>query len=252
MLRDQIFGRLEHEGAALRAGGELARIEGLSDAVFAFAITLLVVSLEVPKTFDELLATMRGFFAFAIAFALLLYIWHRQYQFFRRYGLEDAWTLVLNGVLLFVVLVFVYPLKFLSSFMIDQITGYPLTVQLPGGALVPRVGPGQGAKILILYGLGYAAVFLVFSLLYSHAWRRRGALGLDPMQALRTRESIQESAIHTAVALASVGIAYFGGERLVTVAGFLYFALGPALTVHGTLMGRQRSLLEERLQSLGR
>ena len=32
-------------------GQEITRIEGLSDAVFAFAITLPVVSLEVPKTF---------------------------------------------------------------------------------------------------------------------------------------------------------------------------------------------------------
>ena len=32
-------------------GQEITRIEGLSDAVFAFAITLLVVSVEVPKTF---------------------------------------------------------------------------------------------------------------------------------------------------------------------------------------------------------
>jgi len=34
---------------------EISRIEGLSDAVFGFAITLLVVALEVPQTFDELL-----------------------------------------------------------------------------------------------------------------------------------------------------------------------------------------------------
>jgi len=46
---------------------EISRIEGLSDAVFAFAVTLLVVSLEVPKTFNELASAMRGFGAFASA-----------------------------------------------------------------------------------------------------------------------------------------------------------------------------------------
>jgi uncharacterized membrane protein len=47
-------------------GGEITRLEGFSDAVFAFALTLLVVSLEVPHTFDELLDTIRGFPAFGI------------------------------------------------------------------------------------------------------------------------------------------------------------------------------------------
>ena len=49
-----------HEPGFRWRGAEIARIEGLSDAVFAFAVTLLVVSLEVPKTFNELAALMRG------------------------------------------------------------------------------------------------------------------------------------------------------------------------------------------------
>ncbi|HXI27056.1 MAG TPA: TMEM175 family protein [Vicinamibacterales bacterium] len=83
---------------------EVSRIEGFSDAVFAFAITLLVVSLEVPKTFDELAAVMRGFPAFAICFALIFQVWRRHYRFFRDYDLEDNTVITLTGVLLFVVL----------------------------------------------------------------------------------------------------------------------------------------------------
>src|ERR1043166_3748070 len=99
---------------------EISRIEGLSDAVFAFAVTLLVVSLEVPKTFADLMTAMRGFGVFAICFTLLFVVWFNQYKFFRRYGLTDNFTVVLNGLLLFVVLFYVYPLKFVFTFFIDQ------------------------------------------------------------------------------------------------------------------------------------
>ena len=101
---------------------DISRIEALSDAVFAFAVTLLVVSLEVPKTFDELMHVMRGFGAFAICFTLLFVVWFNQYKFFRRYGLQDNVTLILNAMLLFVVLFYVYPLKFVFSFLVNIFT----------------------------------------------------------------------------------------------------------------------------------
>src|SRR5438477_13150040 len=91
---------------------EVSRTEGLSDAVFGFAITLLVVSLEVPKTYSELMQTMRGFGAFAISFALLFIVWYNQYKFFRRYGLQDNRTMLPNAAPLFVVLFYAHPLMF--------------------------------------------------------------------------------------------------------------------------------------------
>jgi uncharacterized membrane protein len=62
-------------------GGEVSRLEGFSDAVFGFALTLLVVSLEVPKSFAQLLNVMRGFVAFGLCFYILFTIWTHHYLF---------------------------------------------------------------------------------------------------------------------------------------------------------------------------
>src|ERR1700674_48279 len=55
--------------------GEITRLEAFCDVVFGFAITLLVVSLEVPHTYAELMADFRGFLPFAACFAQLVMIW---------------------------------------------------------------------------------------------------------------------------------------------------------------------------------
>src|SRR5689334_20313949 len=116
MLRTALITSDDVDGNGFRIRSrEVSRLEGLSDAVFGFAITLLVVSLEVPNTFDELMTLMRGFVAFAASFAVLIMIWYEHYTFFRRYGLEDLWIIVLNSALLFVVVLYIYPLKFMFS-----------------------------------------------------------------------------------------------------------------------------------------
>jgi uncharacterized membrane protein len=86
---------------------EITRVEAFSDAVFAFALTLLVVSLEVPDSYDKLIELMAGFVPFACSFALLTWLWYEHNVFFRRYGLQDPYTVALNAILLFVVLFYI-------------------------------------------------------------------------------------------------------------------------------------------------
>ncbi|MCU1264447.1 MAG: hypothetical protein JWM21_765 [Acidobacteria bacterium] len=223
---------------------EISRIEGLSDGVFAFAVTLLVVSLEVPKTFSELAATMRGFGAFAISFALLFMIWFIQFKFFRRYGLQDTITVCLNGILLFVVLFYVYPLKFLFSYLVNVLSGGHGEVRLANGNVEAMVEGNQMATLMLIFGLGYVAVFGVFILLHLHAYRKRFVLALNELELFDTRNSIQESALNVSIGLVSISLVLFGG-RYAPLSGPSYMLVGVVLTIHGMIMGKSRRRLEE-------
>jgi len=227
-------------------GEEISRFEGFSDAVLGFAVTLLVVSLEVPRTFHELLANMRGFVAFGICFAILVWVWYQQYLYFRRYGLEDVTSIFLNSVLLFVVLFYIYPLKFLFRLLVDQMTGRSPLVVGPSGRPEPVIELREAPLLMQIYGLGFIAVFVVLALLYLHAYRRRGELELTPLEAFDTRESIQAALLNAAVGLLSIAISVFrlGGPWSGPIAGWSYALLGPVNAVHGAVMGRRRRALE--------
>src|SRR2546423_11345713 len=223
---------------------EISRIEGLSDAVFAFAVTLLVVSLEVPKTYAELMTVMRGFGAFAICFTLLFTVWFTQYKFFRRSGLPDNLTVVFNGVLLFVVLFYVYPLKFLFTFLVDRFTGGHGEVRLPNGTVESMIEtPNQIATLMIIFSAGYIAVFGVFALLYWHAYRKRKQLDLNALEMFDTRTDIRERLLNVGIAMGSLAIAVFGG-RFAPSSGMVFMLTAIVLSVHGAINGRRRRQLE--------
>lgn len=251
MLRDKLINKGIGDDRKFRwRSHEISRIEGLSDAVFAFAVTLLVVSLEVPKTFAELMAAMRGFGSFAICFTLLFIVWFNQYKFFRRYGLQDNLTVVLNAVLLFVVLFYVYPLKFLFSFLVSMFTGGRGEVRLPNGTVEGMVeNAEQVSTLMIIFGAGYIAVFGVFALLFWHAYRRRSVLELNELEVFDTRTDIRESLLNVGIAGISIVFAVFGGSRYAGLSGITYMATPIAMTLHGMLNRRRRRKLEERFSA---
>jgi uncharacterized membrane protein len=220
-------------------GREVSRIEGFTDAVFAFAVTLLVVSLEVPRTFTELAETMRDFPAFAICFAVLFAVWYRHHTFFRRYALQDVTTAALTGVLLFVVLFYVYPLKFLFTLLLGQVLG--LGRHVAGEAPIETE---QVPALFIVYGAGLIAVETTFTLLYAHAYRRRAELDLSPREVFLTRSAMGRNLVSAAVGALSILIALAHGAIPLSWAGWVYFLNAPAHALFGSLVGRRWRRLE--------
>jgi uncharacterized membrane protein len=216
-------------------GHEVSRIEGLTDAVFAFGVTLLIVSLEVPKTYEELMTAIRGFPAFAACFAILMWIWWEQYKFFRRYGVEDPSTIALNLALLFVVLFYIYPLKFIFTAMF-------------AGALGPQEGePAEATRTLLLvFALGFMAVFVLLGAMYLNVLRLRKRLELNEMELFETRSAVVEYLLLIGIGVLSLVLSRFRGF-LFSLAGPVYFLIGVVETVFNTIVGRRRNLLSKRL-----
>ena len=230
------------EGDFRVRGPDVSRVEGFSDAAFAFAVTLLVVSLEVPRSFDQLLDVLRGIPAFAVCFTILIWLWVAHFKFFRRFGLEDRLTIALNSVLLFVVMVYVYPLKFVFTIFMGMLTG--IQPHNTGGIRNDQVG-----DLFVIYGLGFMAVFLILGLMNIRAYSLRQRLGLNELEQLMTRAEIARCLGIAGIGLLSVLLALIIPGGAAGFAGVAYFLIGMVEFFVGWRFGDKRTALLQKEQS---
>jgi uncharacterized membrane protein len=225
-------------------GREVTRLEAFSDAVFGFAATLLVVSLEVPRSYDALIVSLRGFVPFAACFALLIWIWSVHNGFFRRYGMQDPITTTINAALLFVVLFFVYPMRVVLTSFVERIMwgmGFiratEFTFDLSGSM-------DQLANLFAIYSAGFASIFFCFVLLYHRAIRKAVALDLDELERYDAATRRGEMALYSGVGLLGVVIGVTGVGKGVALGGWVFGLLGPLGAGWGYYRGRRREALE--------
>ena len=183
-------------------GGEVTRIEAFVDAAFAFAMTMLVISVgAIPDSIPKLLDALRGTPAFAASFAQLAVFWYAHMTWSRRYGLDDRGSIVLSLVLVFLVMVYIYPLKYMFASFFAWITGGWLTM----GVTVRTLGDLK--TMFVIYGVVFGTMSIVLSLLYVQAWRQRDALELSTGERVATIKNIAAGWVTAGVATVSIVVA---------------------------------------------
>jgi len=213
-------------------GEAITRLDVFSDVVLGISLVLLVVSLAIPRSFSDLRSPTPSFTASAVCFLMLVNVWYSHYVFFRRYGLNDRWTVLINAALLSIVLFCVYPLKFLYGTLFASL--------VRAEELSPRIALAiQINGMMVLYALGFTATFFLVAALYWNAWRQRDALALDGVERLLTVSSIVD-----ALGIAAVGlIACLAGlvlpTSLVLYSAVLYFLILPWKALNTIYFGRK-------------
>lgn len=206
-------------------GNDGTRLEAFVDAAFAFAVTLLVISVEsIPDSIEALVIALKSIPAFAASFALLMVFWYAHVRWSRRYRLDTIPANLLTMLLVFMVLVYVYPLRLLMGTFFAWLTGNWLPMPLND-----VTGARPMAFMFMFYGIAFASMSACIGGLYALSWRARSRLGLDRETAADAAGEVAAYMGFVLTGLASVLIAALlsDGARSwqVAMAGCVYFLL---------------------------
>jgi len=210
------------DGFRLR-GGEVTRLESLTDGAFALALTFLVVAAnEVPHSYQDLMAAFKQAPAFAASFALMLLFWYSHVTWSRRYGLEDALSTVLTACLIFTMLIFVLPLKIIFGVWFS----YMSQGWLPDLTRIDSLE--QLRQLFIAYNLGFILIEACLHGLYAHALRLADRLGLNPVELLDTRYSMDRCRLSLLIGVSALLIVAIVPLDYSPFSGYCYALLGIA------------------------
>ena len=167
-----------------------------------------------------------------MSFGLIVLLWLAHRNWSKRYGLDTTYSTLLSLALVFIVMVYVFPLRAMSSAAVSAMTrGW-----VPSDFSMTSVEEVRG--LFTIYGLGFFIACVVLILLYLHAYRLRAMLELDERETYLTRAEMYAWSIVGGVALISVLLAQTLPDYYVGAAGWLYMSLSIVMPTYGVLSER--------------
>jgi uncharacterized membrane protein len=195
---------------------ETGRIEAFSDGVFAIAITLLVLTLQVPEVrrglWQALLDEWPQFAGYLISFAVIGIMWVNHHSMFRTIVRADRPLLFLNLLLLLWTAMLPFPTNLIARYLGD--------------------GGPDAAVAEAVYSANLTLAAIAFSLIWIHAVRG-GRLLADPLPRRVERQAIIRFSAGTFVYAATIGISFLSpvaalGIQFVVAAYYVFEQLAPS------------------------
>lgn len=196
-------------------GEAMTRIEVFSDAAFAFAVTMLVISIDsIPKNYIEFVEAMKGIPTFVLSVSLIMGYWlvHRRWS--QQYGLEDPISMFCTLSIVVIILVFVYPLKLIMSYTCFILSGKFLPTEFSITTEAEMTG------LVLAFSVAGLLLAMAFLVLHLQALRQRDKLMLNSAETTMTRKMIAIWIVTCAATFLSVLLSWLLNPQIGYVGGW--------------------------------
>ena len=222
-------------------GLDTTRLETFTDAAFAFAITMLVISVgDIPRSYEELITALKAVPAFLASFSAIMLFWAGHRKWSRRFGLEDNKSMLFSFALIFIMLVYVYPLRLLFSALFAWIS----TGWLPSEFVLKDIDELLG--LFVVYGIGFAAMATTMVFLYKHPLSIHKELYLSQLEILVVQAEIKIWFTLAVTGLLSAIFASVFPPWIAVWAGFVYTTLPVSMSIIATRSAKKIEIFKSR------
>ncbi|HSH28125.1 MAG TPA: TMEM175 family protein [Wenzhouxiangella sp.] len=205
---------------AVKRGRAMTRLDTFTDAAFAFAVTMLAISIdEVPGSYPELVAALKSAPAFIASFAILMLYWRAHQNWSERYGLDDLPSVLLTAALVMVVMIYVYPLRIIMGTAFSTLSAGWLPSRFPLESIE------QYRALVSIFAVGFVAMSGLIAGLYLHAWRCQEQLAMGARERFDTAAEALAWSIVAAVGVLSLLLAWTLPDRWLAVPAWIYCVL---------------------------
>jgi uncharacterized membrane protein len=206
-------------------GAETTRLEAFVDASFAFSLSVLVIAgNNMPDSVEQLFASLKAIPAFAASFLLITQFWRSHSQWSRRFGLDDDRSHWMSLLLIFFVLIFIYPTHMVFSSLFEALSGGYLPITFSINTLY------EFRSLFVVFGVAFFCMGATISMMYRHALGKAAEMSLVDKEIQLTQLTIRQWDLVVIVSLMSILLSCFMPESTkgtiwMGSPGFIYFTL---------------------------